>query len=270
MSTPSTKQGQSADHSADEASGGLLEALVAAERASMEPPVDAQKETWSRVAASVAAGGATPLAPASVAGPAAAASAPWIKIVLGVLLGGVFAVAAYRLGSDPKPEPAAQTAALPSAQPREVTPAPATPPAPAATRAQPPPVPQQPVAVLPPQPPPAPVSGDATPLSKPTAAQPAPAVPSEPPASDLAEETRLLALARARLGAGSPAEAFAALDEHQRRFPRGQLSEDRMVLRAQALCESGDTKAGRKQIAALRKAFAKSSHLPRINRICAE
>ncbi|MEM6293844.1 MAG: hypothetical protein AAGA54_21390, partial [Myxococcota bacterium] len=89
-----------------------------------------------------------------------------------------------------------------------------------------------------------------------------------PPTSDLAEETRLLAQARARLHAGSPKNALAPLSEHQARFPDGQLTEDRMVLRARALCESGDRGSGRKAAAALRKAFPSSSHLPRVDRTC--
>ena len=41
--------------------------------------------------------------------------------------------------------------------------------------------------------------------------------------------------------------ATAPLTEHARRFTQGQQTEDRMVLRAQALCKSGDTKVGRKR-----------------------
>lgn len=77
---------------------------------------------------------------------------------------------------------------------------------------------------------------------------------------------RLLGRVRARLRSGSASDALAPLTEHARRFPQGQQTEDRMVLRAQALCKSGDTTVGRKEAAALRKAFPKSSYLPRVDR----
>lgn len=243
---------------------GLLDALVAAERASMEPPVNAERETWSRVAASVAVSGPPPIEPSSIGGPTAAAASLWVKIVLGVVVGGVVAVAGYRLGSDPQPEDATVAAERSSSESRERPPAPVLPPEQLPPRAV-APAPERFAAVATGEPPPTVAVDEAEPSKKSRAA---PAAPTDPPASDLAEETRLLARARARLRAGSPSDALAPLSEHARRYPQGQLTEDRMVLRAQALCDAGKTKAGRQEASALRKAFPSSSHLPRVDRSC--
>ncbi|MCR9161057.1 MAG: hypothetical protein ACE37F_11520 [Nannocystaceae bacterium] len=231
--------------------GDLLDALVDAERAAMEPPEHAQAQTWERVVGTVALGTPPPVPPSSVATPAASSTAPWLKIVLGVLLGGAVAAIGYGVTAD---DPPATATAPPTATRADATPSPSAP------------------AALP-QPEPAPALAPPPPAPAPPAQQPAKEVraaskAADPPASDLAEETRLLALARASLRAGSAAKALVPLAEHARRFPRGQLAEDRMVLRAQALCESGERSAGRKAAAALRKAFPGSSHLPRVDRAC--
>lgn len=237
---------------------GLLEALVDAERATMKPPEGAREETWERVVGTVALGAPPPLEPTSVATPTAAA--PWLKIMLGVLLGGAVAAIGYRITAEPDPEPIAATTPLESNAAPDVDPtAPTSAPA---------------VTALPPTPTATPNEGPAV-VQQSAAKRARPATPkaadpptTETPTSDLAEETRLLARARARLRAGSPKGALPSLIEHAERFPNGQLTEDRMVLRAQSLCESGDLKAGRKAAAALRKAFPASSHLPRVERTC--
>lgn len=242
----------------DEPGAGLLDALVAAERDSMDPPAEGERQTWERVVASVAVGGTPPVQPSSISGPASTVTSLWIKIVLGVVIGGVVAAAGYRLSAEP--EPVATTVARSNgAAPQQQQAQPPSTPS-VAPRAQPHP-PAQPAAVVPPQPP---TQSPQPPPSKPTRVVP----PDTPPTSDLTEETRLLARARALVRAGSPGDALAPLREHARRFPEGQLTEDRLVLQAQALCESGDNKAGLKKATALRKAFPGSSHLPRVSRIC--
>ncbi|HYP98870.1 MAG TPA: hypothetical protein VER96_09355 [Polyangiaceae bacterium] len=66
------------------------------------------------------------------------------------------------------------------------------------------------------------------------------AVASARPAEDrLAQEVALLGRATSSLHAGHPADALKTLDEYQRRFPKGQLSEERRAARAQALCALG-------------------------------
>lgn len=64
--------------------------------------------------------------------------------------------------------------------------------------------------------------------------------PAARPAEDrLAQEVALLGRATSSLHAGHPAEALKVLDEYQRRFPKGLLSEERRAARAQALCALG-------------------------------
>jgi hypothetical protein len=58
------------------------------------------------------------------------------------------------------------------------------------------------------------------------------------PSDSLVEELRLVDGARAAMGT-DPARALATLAEHQRRFPRGQLSLERDVLRVSALVKLG-------------------------------
>jgi hypothetical protein len=59
-------------------------------------------------------------------------------------------------------------------------------------------------------------------------------------ASDqLAEEVRILSRAETELHAGRFAGALRLLDEHQRRFPRGTLAEERLGARARVLCALG-------------------------------
>ncbi len=241
---------------------GLLDALAAAERASTVPPSGAQQQTWTRVVGSVTGGGPPPLDPTSIMSPAAASTTPWVKIVLGLVLSGVVG-AAVSSGFTSGPEPPPSTQASAPAAP-ERPPSPTEPPRPPAPSAQPAGL-QPPAAPVSPPSPPDPIPAQASAPKKTPAAAP---LPRDPPASDLVEETRLLALARARLRDGPPRDALAPLAEHARSFPRGQLTEDRMVLRAQALCRSGDTEAGKTEASALRKAFPSSSHLSRVDRAC--
>ncbi|HYQ29855.1 MAG TPA: hypothetical protein VER04_21650 [Polyangiaceae bacterium] len=64
--------------------------------------------------------------------------------------------------------------------------------------------------------------------------------PSVRPTEDrLAQEVALLARATSSLHANRPAEALKVLDEYQRRFPKGLLTEERRAARAQALCALG-------------------------------
>jgi hypothetical protein len=88
------------------------------------------------------------------------------------------------------------------------------------------------------------------------------------PASALAEEARLVAAARRALGSGAHGEALARLAEHARRFPSGQLTEDRLALRARVHCARGDFEQGRRAAVELRRAFPRSSQHARIDRDC--
>lgn len=90
------------------------------------------------------------------------------------------------------------------------------------------------------------------------APQPDPApTPAPPPAASsrspdvLAREVALLSRATRELRAGRAAAAVKILDEHQRRFPTGALSEERRAARAQALCQLGRVDEGRAELARL-------------------
>jgi len=65
----------------------------------------------------------------------------------------------------------------------------------------------------------------------------------------LAQEVALLSRATTALNHGSIGEALRALDEHQRLFPNGVLSEERRAALAQVLCTSGRVTEGRVQLA---------------------
>jgi hypothetical protein len=67
----------------------------------------------------------------------------------------------------------------------------------------------------------------------------------------LAQEVALLSSATKSLNAGRAAEALKVLDEHQRKFPGGLLTEERRAARAQALCSLGRISEGKSELARL-------------------
>lgn len=64
----------------------------------------------------------------------------------------------------------------------------------------------------------------------------------------LTQEVALMSRAVAALNAGRAGEALAALNEHQRQFPRGILNAERQAAKAQALCSLGRLTEGRAQL----------------------
>lgn len=80
----------------------------------------------------------------------------------------------------------------------------------------------------------------------------------EPADSTLQAELSLLRAARAALARKDAATALRLLADHAARFPRGHLSEERMVLRAQALCEHGDRDEARAAVEQLLRAYPQS------------
>jgi hypothetical protein len=82
----------------------------------------------------------------------------------------------------------------------------------------------------------APVVAEAT-------ASPAPAVAATPSVltrrDRLAEEVAILSQAAKDLRAGHAATALSALNEHQKKFPSGLLTQERRAARAEALCSLG-------------------------------
>ena len=252
-------------------SDDILSDLIEGEREELLPPRGAKKKTWRRVSSSVAMGAPLPADPTMVSTPmlAAKSALPWAKGLAVLALGGVVAVGAYVAGGTNDEQEAAPVSAKASAS------APAPDPEPPRPKAAPrrPAAPESAPAVIPPTPveptaPPEPV--DAT-VSAERPSTPAPettkAEPNDGP-SQLAEETRLIAEARWHLRDGSPRAALEPLADHSRRFPKGQLTEDRMALVARAHCEAGDVETGRDKAAALIQAYPASSHAARVARAC--
>jgi hypothetical protein len=69
----------------------------------------------------------------------------------------------------------------------------------------------------------------------------APPVASYRAKDKLAEEVALLSRAETALHGGKPTAALEALNEHERKFPNGLLTEERIAARIQALCALGRT-----------------------------
>jgi len=94
-----------------------------------------------------------------------------------------------------------------------------------------------------------------TPRQTPTPVAPQRARPrlaQTPAAQDtLAQELALLTSAASQLSAGQATLALAALDEHQRRFSRGVLSDERNLARARTLCILRRFEEGRAELARL-------------------
>jgi Flp pilus assembly protein TadD len=84
----------------------------------------------------------------------------------------------------------------------------------------------------------------------------------------LAEEVALLSRAETELRAGRPAKALSALSEHQRKFPRGALAEERAAARIQALCALGRTDDANAQLRQLLHLSPNSAHEGRARQAC--
>ena len=79
----------------------------------------------------------------------------------------------------------------------------------------------------------------------------APAPAARPARDRLAQEVALMTRATSDLHAGHAAEALRVLDEYQRLFPKGLLTEERRAARAQALCSLGRQSEARAELARL-------------------
>jgi hypothetical protein len=104
----------------------------------------------------------------------------------------------------------------------------------------------------------------------PTAAGSRPVDAQKPPRSGdgLAEEVALLSRAETELRAGRPAKALLALAEHQRKFPRGALAEERTAARIQALCALGRNDEANAQLRQLMHISPNSAHEERARQAC--
>jgi hypothetical protein len=219
--------------------------------------------------------------------------APVVAIVLGVGGAAVMRGDATPIGPVLPPAPVARVAARASAAPAPApvvaeapvgVPAPAVADTPVAAEA-PAAAPRRPrrvAAALPPTPSPSPppepsLSPPPEPSpSAPPEPSPSPSPSLEPPpapapaptpvvdARRLAAEVATLDRARARLAAGDPAGALAALDAHARDFADGVLSAEAEVLRIDALLRRGDTSAA---LALARRFLARSPGSPLAQRV---
>jgi hypothetical protein len=84
----------------------------------------------------------------------------------------------------------------------------------------------------------------------------------------LAEEARLLKQAQQALRDGKPALAMSALDEHQRRFPRGQLALERSAARVSALCGLGQQARAEREARAFLERHAGSGLSAQVEASC--
>ena len=84
-------------------------------------------------------------------------------------------------------------------------------------------------------------------------------------AEDYALERKILQPARAALAGGDSSSALTAIAEHERRFPAGQLAEEREALRVEALLSAHRTDEARSAAAAFRNRFPRSVLLSRVS-----
>jgi hypothetical protein len=87
-------------------------------------------------------------------------------------------------------------------------------------------------------------------------------------ADSLSQEVAILSRASSELHAGRPAAALKALDEHQRSFPSGVLTQERTAARIQALCALGRTKEARSALERLARTAPNSPHEARARKAC--
>jgi hypothetical protein len=86
--------------------------------------------------------------------------------------------------------------------------------------------------------------------------------------STLVDESRLLGRARRALAAENFELALEWTDEHARRHPDGELTEERLLLEAVAACRGGQGTRGRAAAERLRAGFASSAVLAKVDQAC--
>ncbi|HEY1536301.1 MAG TPA: hypothetical protein VGF76_19915 [Polyangiaceae bacterium] len=109
-----------------------------------------------------------------------------------------------------------------------------------------------------------PVAADSGPALDDNTSRPAPAVSAHPARERYAQELKVLQPARAAVARGDFSSALSSIAEHQRRFPDGQLSEEREALRVQALSGLGRTDEATRAAIAFRKRFPGSVLISRM------
>jgi hypothetical protein len=84
----------------------------------------------------------------------------------------------------------------------------------------------------------------------------------------LSDEVALLSRAEVELNGGHPESALRELDEHERRFPHGLLTEERTAARVQALCALGRFAEGNAELAQLARVSPHSPLAERARQAC--
>jgi hypothetical protein len=220
-----------------------LQSLVAAERGEAEPSTGDRERVARSLARRVGAGFAVGvgLLSSPAAGAAAMGASSAILVELGAAVAVVGTIAALTI---PRYSGPAQS-------PAETRPTPSALPAAPAPRAE--------VAPLPVEAP-SPAEVAAAPKTHPSSQK-----ASLPP---LAEEARLLKQAQQALRDGKPARALTALAEHQRRFPRGQLTLERSAARVQALCGLAKTAQAEREAKAFLRQHSGSGLAAQVRASC--
>jgi hypothetical protein len=113
---------------------------------------------------------------------------------------------------------------------------------------------------------PEPVREDVAPPARPTS--PARSAPVRRPRDGLSEEVAILSRAETDLHGGRLDSALKSLDEHERKFGRGLLTEERTAARIQVLCALGRTAEAEAQLARLTKMAPRSPHTERARQAC--
>jgi hypothetical protein len=85
-----------------------------------------------------------------------------------------------------------------------------------------------------------------------------PAAAAEPPRSTLIDERLLLDRARQQLASEEPARALVFLEQHAKRFTRGELTEEREAMRINVLVQLGRTGEAKTRAAAFAARFPSS------------
>ena len=87
--------------------------------------------------------------------------------------------------------------------------------------------------------------------------------------ADIRAESVLVGRARAALRDHDPKTASRLLDEHARKFPSGELEQERELLRVVTACEKGESQAAVRAANSFRTAFPSSPLLSHLESTCA-
>lgn len=231
-------------------------------------------DVWSRIEGSLDVGAPQPPVEAS----AATSASPWLMVGAGAL---VVAAAAIVLALNPwrsepvtprNPSHAPHTA--PADRPREVVGA-ASPAASKQSSAKAPAVDASPEGTTPalpaaaaPSPAESKTPSRTRSASTPGAADSSPEPAADPAIDELQAELILVQKARRALRDQRPNRALEVLDAHARAFPQGQMREDRLVLRIEALCAAGKGPQARAEARLFLRAFPASAHAGRVRAAC--